>query len=57
VFSFSKRVKVHPGIAVGQLQRLTGRYDLLRKHLVRIRPTLARAMMMDGWGDVVPVES
>lgn len=55
VLAFSKRVKVHPGLAVGQLQRMAKRYDLLRKHLVRVRSHLARSMMMDGWGDVVPV--
>jgi HTH-type transcriptional regulator/antitoxin HigA len=55
VLAFSKRVKVHPGLAVGQLQRMAKRYDLLRKHLVKVRPHLARSMMMDGWGDVVPV--
>jgi HTH-type transcriptional regulator/antitoxin HigA len=57
VLAFSKRMKVHPGIAVGQLQRMANRYDLLRKHLVRVRPTLAASMMMDGWGDVVPVDN
>ncbi|MEJ0077995.1 MAG: ImmA/IrrE family metallo-endopeptidase [Alphaproteobacteria bacterium] len=55
VLAFSKRMKVHPGLAVGQLQRLAKRYDLLRKHLVRVRSYLAGSMMMDGWGDVVPV--
>ncbi|MBV9064323.1 MAG: ImmA/IrrE family metallo-endopeptidase [Methylobacteriaceae bacterium] len=55
VLAFSKRMKVHPGIAVGQLQRMSKRYDILRKHLVRVRAHLARSMMMDGWGDVVPV--
>lgn len=54
VLAFSKRMKVHPGMAVGQLQRIANRYDLLRKHLVKIRAHLARSMMMDGWGDVVP---
>lgn len=57
VVSFSKRVKVHPGLTVGQLQRMTSRYDLLRKHLVKVRSYLSRSMMMDGWGDVVPVET
>jgi HTH-type transcriptional regulator/antitoxin HigA len=56
VMAFSKRMKVHPGIAVGQLQRIANRYDLLRKHLVKVRSYLAASMMMDGWGDVVPTE-
>jgi HTH-type transcriptional regulator/antitoxin HigA len=57
VLAFSKRMKVHPGLTVGQLQRMTNRYDLLRKYLVRVRSHLARSMMMDGWGDVIPVDS
>jgi HTH-type transcriptional regulator/antitoxin HigA len=57
VLAFSKRMKVHPGLAVGQLQRLAKRYDILRKHLVAVRRHLAGSMMMDGWGDVVPVET
>jgi len=56
VLAFSKRMKVHPGLAVGQLQRMTKRYDILRKYLVAVRRHLAGSMMMDGWGDVVPVE-
>lgn len=56
VLAFAKRAKVHPGLVVGQLQRRTGRYDLLRKHLVAVRSHLSGAMMMDGWGDSVPTE-
>ncbi|MHC4044854.1 helix-turn-helix domain-containing protein [Bradyrhizobium sp. 23AC] len=57
VLAFSKRVKVHPGLTIGQLQRMLNRYDLLRKYLVKVRPHLARSMMMDGWGDVIPTDS
>ena len=56
VVAFSKRMSVHPGLVVGQLQRRMGRYDFLRKHLVKVRKTLAESMMMDGWGDLVPTE-
>ena len=56
VLAFSKRMNVHPGLVVGQLQRRMERYDLLRKHLVRVREVLAGSMMMDGWGDLVPTE-
>lgn len=55
ILAFATRMKVHPGLVVGQLQRLLNRYDLLRKHLVKVRSHLANAMMMDGWGDVIPV--
>lgn len=57
VIAFSKRMNVHPGLAVGQLHRMTKRYDILRKHLISVRRHLANSMMMDGWGDVVPVET
>jgi HTH-type transcriptional regulator/antitoxin HigA len=57
VLAFSKRMKVHPGVAIGQLQRIANRYDLLRRHLVKVRVHLAGSMMMDGWGDVVPTAS
>ncbi len=55
VLAFAKRIKVHPGLVVGQLQRRMGRFDFLRKHLVGVRTTLGGSMMMDGWGDLVPV--
>jgi HTH-type transcriptional regulator/antitoxin HigA len=56
VLAFAKRMQVHPGLVVGQLHRHLGRYDLLRSHLVKVRRTLAGSMMMDGWGDTVPVD-
>ncbi len=56
VNAFATRMKVHPGLVVGQLQRTMNRYDLLRKYLVQIRTHLANAMMMDGWGDIVPID-
>ena len=54
VAAFAKRVGVHPGLVVGQLHQRIGRYDFLRKHLVKVRENLAMAMMMDGWGNLVP---
>lgn len=57
VLAFSIRMAVHPGLVVGQLQKKTNRFELLRAHLVPVRRHLADAMMMDGWGDIVPVSS
>lgn len=54
VLAFSKRMGVHPGLVVGQLQRRMDRYDFLRKHLVKVREHLSISMMMDGWGDLIP---
>jgi len=55
VLAFAKRMDVHPGLIVGQLHWRTGRFELLRKHLARIRDHLSTTMMLDGWGDVMPV--
>lgn len=55
VLAFAKIMKVHPGLVVGQLQRLLGRYDLLRKHLISVRNHVAKSALVDGWGDVIPV--
>ncbi len=56
VEAFAKIVGTHPGLVVGQLQRRMGRYDFLRKHLIKVRETLSMSMMMDGWGDLVPTD-
>jgi HTH-type transcriptional regulator/antitoxin HigA len=56
VLAFAKIMRVHPGLVVGQLQKLAGRYDLLRRHLVNVRNHIAGSALTDGWGDVVPVE-
>lgn len=55
ILGFAKRVQVHPGIIVGQIQHRTGRWDLLRKHLVKIRQYVLPGAMVDGWGQVAPV--
>lgn len=56
VEAFAKIVGTHPGLVVGQLQRRMGRYDFLRKHLIKVRDSLSMSMMMDGWGDMVPTD-
>lgn len=55
LLGFAKTLGVHPGLAAGQLQHKTGRYDLFRKHLVGVRKFIAPSAIVDGWGDVVPV--
>jgi HTH-type transcriptional regulator/antitoxin HigA len=57
ILGFAKTLGVHPGLVAGQLQRRTGRYDLFRKHLVKIRSYVAPGALVDGWGDVAPVET
>lgn len=55
VLGFSKTLNVHPGLVVGQLQHRTGRYELLRKYLVKVRSTIMPNALVDGWGQVAPV--
>ena len=55
VLGFAKLLGVHPGVVVGQLQHKTGRYDLLRKHLIPVRKFVAPTASVDGWGDVMRV--
>ena len=55
ILGFANTLKVHPGIIAGQLQHRTGRYDLLRQHLVKIRSAIAPSAMVDGWGNIAPV--
>jgi HTH-type transcriptional regulator / antitoxin HigA len=55
LLGFAKTLGVHPGLVAGQLQHRTGRYDLFRTYLVKVRSTIAPSAMVDGWGDVAPV--
>lgn len=52
VVLFAKRLNVHPGIVVGQLQRRLGRYDLFRKYQVKVRQFVTSSALTDGWGVV-----
>ena len=55
VIGFSRTLGIHPGLIAGQLQHKTGRYDLFRNHLVKIRSEITPSAIVDGWGDVYPV--
>ena len=55
VIGFAGRVRRHPGIVVGQLQRKMGRYDWLTRYKVKIRQHLKGSSIIDGWGDIAHV--
>lgn len=57
VVNFARRIGVHPGLVVGQLQRRTGDYRLFRKMLVGVRSIVAPVSMSDGYGQVIPLAS
>lgn len=52
VVLFAQRLNVHPGLVVGQLQRRLGRWDLFRKHQVKVRSFVTGSAHTDGWGVV-----
>ncbi|KLU22229.1 hypothetical protein EOS_31520 [Caballeronia mineralivorans PML1(12)] len=53
---FARRIAVHPGLVVGQLQRRLNRYDLFKKHLVKIRSIAVSTGATDGWGLQYPLD-
>jgi HTH-type transcriptional regulator/antitoxin HigA len=56
ILLFSKRIEVHPGIVVGQLQfREEIPYTHFHKHLVKVREIVTQTTLADGWGTVPPV--
>jgi len=57
VLVFADRIKVHPGLVVGQLQFRLGKFSLLRDLQVKVRDIVTASMPVDGWGDVIPVET
>lgn len=52
VVLFAQRLRVHPGLVVGQLQRRLQRYDLFRKYQVKVRSCVISSALTDGWGVV-----
>jgi HTH-type transcriptional regulator/antitoxin HigA len=52
VVLFAQRLNLHPGLVAGQLQRRLKRYDLFRKHQVKIRQFVTSSARTDGWGVV-----
>jgi HTH-type transcriptional regulator / antitoxin HigA len=52
---FARILRVHPGIVAGQLQHRTGRYQIFRSHLAKIRASVTSSAMVDGWGTVSPI--
>ena len=56
MLGFARTLNIHPGLVAGQLGHRTGRYDRFSKHLVGIRTIVSSRAMVDGWGDVAPVD-
>ena len=55
VIAFGERMRVHPGVVIGQIHHRTKEHKLLRKHLVKVREYIMPTAMVDGWGHVAAV--
>jgi HTH-type transcriptional regulator / antitoxin HigA len=56
IIGLSNVLQIHPGLVAGQLQYRTGRFDRFREHLIKIRHTVTAGAIVDGWGNVAPVD-
>ena len=56
IIGFARTLGIHPGLVAGQLQRHTGRYNIFRDHLAKVRAKIIPSAVVDGWGDVYPVD-
>jgi HTH-type transcriptional regulator/antitoxin HigA len=53
ILLFARRIGVHPGLVVGQLQfRDEVPYTHFHKHLVKVREIITQTALTDGWGAV-----
>lgn len=57
MLGFARTLNVHPGLVVGQIHHRTGRYELFREYLVKIRSIVSPSAIVDGWGDIAPVSA
>lgn len=54
IVQFANRIRIHPGIIVGQLQhRRELGYMALREFLVKIRADVISTTLTDGWGQII----
>lgn len=56
LLGFANTLGIHPGLIAGQIQHRIKRYDLFRKHLVKIKRFVAPSAIVDGWGDIAPID-
>jgi HTH-type transcriptional regulator/antitoxin HigA len=58
IMLFAKRIGVHPGLVVGQLQfRDEVPYTHFHKYLVKVREIVTQVALTDGWGTVPSIPS
>jgi HTH-type transcriptional regulator/antitoxin HigA len=53
ILLFARRIGVHPGLVIGQLQwRKEIPYTHFQRHLVKVRHIISQTALTDGWGSV-----
>lgn len=60
IIGFANKIRVHPGIVVGQLQHSSRgelAYSQYRDTLVKVRDIISSAAVTDGWGHSLPASS
>jgi HTH-type transcriptional regulator/antitoxin HigA len=58
IMLFARRIGVHPGLVVGQLQyRDEVPYTHFHRHLVKIREIITQTALTDGWGSTPSVHA
>lgn len=58
ILNFAKRINVHPGMVVGQLQfRNEVPFTHFKKHLVKVRNVITETVFADGWGYIPRIKS
>lgn len=55
VLAFSSINGLHPGLIVGQIHNRTKKYAFLREYLVNVRKNILPSAVVDGWGEIAPV--
>ena len=55
IVGFAYSIGAHPGLVVGQLQHRLQRFNLLRKHLAKVRDSVVPSAMTDGYGQLLPI--
>lgn len=56
LLGFANTLHIHPGLVAGQLAHKTGRFERFRKHLVKMRNIVAPGAIVDGWGEIAPLD-
>lgn len=56
IIGFAMRMKIHPGIVAGQLRHHLNAYNRFTDQLVKIRSTVTKEAVTDGWGDIYPID-